>query len=87
MKFFLRLGLESHVFTATPNGIYFRAGPAAEIRYFDFASSAVRVVASIGAPGAGANDEGSAISPDGRWALYSRRENSGTNLMLVENFR
>jgi len=87
----------SRVFTATLDGIYFTAGVAAVstpfgplapmLRYFDFATSTVRVVATLpGLPshGTGAN---AAISPDGRWALYSRFEYSGTNLMLVENFR
>jgi Tol biopolymer transport system component/DNA-binding winged helix-turn-helix (wHTH) protein len=80
--------VRGRVFNATPNGIYFLAGPAAaELRYFDFASTAVRVVANVGTPGGSVNNGGPAISPDGRWALYSRNENSGTNLMLVENFR
>jgi Tol biopolymer transport system component/DNA-binding winged helix-turn-helix (wHTH) protein len=78
--------VRGRVFTATQKGIYFRAGPSFELRYFDFASNAVRVVANIGALESRPNDWGSAISPDWRWVLYSREENSGTNLMLVENF-
>jgi hypothetical protein len=28
-----------------------------------------------------------AVSPDGRWILYHRRDGSGASIMLVENFR
>ena len=28
-----------------------------------------------------------AVSPDGRWILYSQIERAGSELMLVENFR
>ncbi len=72
------------VFTPTEHGIYFPAGPeAAELRFLDFPSGAVRIVATLGTPGS-AN---AAVAPDGRWALYSRSEHASTNLILVENFR
>jgi Tol biopolymer transport system component/DNA-binding winged helix-turn-helix (wHTH) protein len=74
------------IFAPTERGVYFAGGPATTgLRFFDFASGSVRVVASVGAPLSGTS--GLEISPDGRWVLYSRPENAGTNLMLVENFR
>jgi hypothetical protein len=33
------------------------------------------------------NSANVAISPDGHWLLYPRREHSGSNLILVENFQ
>jgi hypothetical protein len=33
------------------------------------------------------NDTSLTMSPDGRWILYTQFDLSGSNLMLVENFR
>jgi Tol biopolymer transport system component len=73
------------IFTPTERGIYFAAGPVSdELRFFDFASGAVRTIAALETR----NSANAAISPDGRWAVYPRREQTGTtNLILVENFR
>jgi len=77
------------IFTPTERGIYFPAGPAAtELRFLDFGSGAIRTVAVLGAKDSANARIGSAvISPDGRWALYSRGEHVGTTLILAENFR
>jgi hypothetical protein len=52
-----------------------------ELRFFDLESQSTRVVnTSIGSPFV-------AVTTDGKWAVYSRNENSGSNLMVVENFK
>lgn len=72
------------VFTPVKSGIYLGGGPAGEqLRFLDFITGEIRVIADFG-PHGNANV---AISPDGHWALYSRREQSNTNLFLAENFR
>jgi hypothetical protein len=60
------------------------AGPTGtELRFLDFVTGGIRVIADFGRHG----NPNVAISSDGRWALYSRSEQSNTNLILVENFR
>lgn len=76
--------VRGRIFTPTERGIYFAGGPAAsELRFLDFRTGSVSVVASLNTP-----DGGNAfISPDGHSALFFRQERADTNLMLVENFR
>ena len=70
--------VRGRVFTPTERGIFFASGQvASELRFLDFASGAVRTIGP-GSP---------VISPDGNWALYEHNERTGTNLILVENFR
>jgi Tol biopolymer transport system component len=65
-----------------PNGIYFASGvPKAELRYFDFASGVVRLVAPL--PGLPDVD----VSPDERWVLYPQPKLSDANLMVAEKIR
>lgn len=75
---------KGRLFTVSERGIYFATGSpdmATDLRFLDFASKSVRTISAIG-------NWGSAIlSPDERWALYSREEVLNMNLMLVENFR
>jgi Tol biopolymer transport system component/DNA-binding winged helix-turn-helix (wHTH) protein len=70
-------------------GIYFakpkaRSGPA--IQFFNFATRQVTQVAVLekrliqGPPAL-------AISPDGRWLLYAQIDQSGSDVILLENFR
>jgi Tol biopolymer transport system component/predicted Ser/Thr protein kinase len=71
------------------DGIYFvdpDAKPQAAIEFFSFATSRVTQV--------GALDKspykwvaGLAVSPDGRWILYSQIDQIDNNIVLVENFR
>jgi Tol biopolymer transport system component len=72
-------------FTPTARGIFFAAGPLVDkLRFLDFADGAIRDVAALECTGcAGA----AVVSPDERWALYPRREHTGTTLMMVDNFR
>jgi Tol biopolymer transport system component/DNA-binding winged helix-turn-helix (wHTH) protein len=71
-------------FTPVEDGIYFAAGPrVTELRFLDFGTGQVKTIADLG-PRANAN---AAISPDRRWLVFPRTEESNTNLMLTENFR
>jgi serine/threonine protein kinase len=53
------------------------------IEFLSFATAKVKTVAPIsGPPG-----EGLSVSPDGRFILYTQKDEAGSDLMLVENFR
>ncbi len=71
------------LFTVTERGIYFSGGNPlrTDLRFFDFASKSIRVVSALG------DSQSAILSPDERWALYSRKEFLSMNLMLVENPR
>jgi len=66
-------------------GIYFVPGTAwgSSIEFLDFATNHTKRVASLGKPFAW----GLALSPDGQWILYGQKEQVGSELRLVENFR
>ncbi|MCC6862128.1 MAG: PD40 domain-containing protein [Bryobacterales bacterium] len=74
-------------FAVTEKGIYFIPGPDSEhrysVRFLDFAGGRSRPVLTLPA----APHPGLAVSPDGRTLLYTRLDRSGSDLMLVENFR
>jgi dipeptidyl aminopeptidase/acylaminoacyl peptidase len=75
-------GVRGRLFTVTEHGIYFNPGhPRFELRFFDFASNSIRVIAPLG--------EGldATVSSDERWAIHPRNSYLGTSLMVVENFR
>ena len=67
-------------------GVYFV--PAQEptagssIQFLSFATNRIRPVASFEKPLGG----GLAISPDGKWILYTQLDQAGSEVMLVENF-
>jgi serine/threonine protein kinase/Tol biopolymer transport system component len=70
----------------TEQGIWFiwpTAHSRAEGRYFDFATRKTNVAATINKP----VTIGLAMSPDGRYLLYNQIDHSGSELLLVENFR
>ena len=70
-------------------GIYFidpATKPRATLKLFSFTSRRVMQIAAIekkpypGVPGF-------AVSPDGRWILFTQLDQSGSDIMLVENFQ
>jgi Tol biopolymer transport system component/serine/threonine protein kinase len=68
------------------DGIFF-IGPRAQggglLQFFDYGRGAVRKVADI----SGRPRTGLCVSPDRRYALVTKYESLGSDLMLVENFR
>jgi len=73
-------------------GIYFIdfevPGDAARpVRFFDFQSRRVTEVGKVENTARWTNTPGFAISPDGRWLLYTSLESTDADLMLVDNFR
>jgi serine/threonine protein kinase len=72
-------------FAVVEKGIYYIEWLAGEacLRFFDFAAERSTTVA----PNLGAVEGALAATHDGRTILYTRRDSSGDDLMLVENFR
>jgi Tol biopolymer transport system component len=68
-------------------GIYFvpgqRTASDSSIQFLNLATNQTRRVANFGKPLEG----GLALSPDGRWILYTQIDQSDYELRLVENFR
>ncbi|HVN80596.1 MAG TPA: hypothetical protein VMW38_16485, partial [Terriglobia bacterium] len=70
------------------DGIYFvpRPGPATggySLRFFEFATRKTKTIAVLGCQ----FHFCLSVSPDRRWALYDQIDQSGGDLMLVENFK
>jgi Tol biopolymer transport system component/DNA-binding winged helix-turn-helix (wHTH) protein len=73
-------------FAMAQDGIFFVPGDAGgtpSIRFFNFRTGAITVVAPID----GSPSDGLSVSPDGRYLLYSQTDQQSSELMLVENFR
>jgi len=68
----------------TAAGIYFIAqAPAPRVRFYDFATRAVREIADL--PGAPAPYVGGiSVSKDGRYVLYSQIDETASDLVLVD---
>lgn len=68
-------------------GIYFipepPAGAKSSIQFLSFRTGKVKTVT----PSSGSSAEGLTVSPDGRSLLFSQRDEAGSDLLLVENFR
>ena len=83
-------GLSSYLNLAiVDKGIYFVPDSGSSIQFLDLRTNQIRRIASFERPvGSGdlGDDSGLAISPDGRWILYSRIDQGGAELRLVENF-
>jgi Tol biopolymer transport system component/tRNA A-37 threonylcarbamoyl transferase component Bud32 len=67
-------------------GVYFvpvqEPTAGSSIRFLSFATNRIRPVANLEKP----LGDGLAVSPDGKWILYTQLEQAGSELMLVENF-
>jgi Tol biopolymer transport system component/DNA-binding winged helix-turn-helix (wHTH) protein len=74
-------------FAVTPEGIYYGAPPhAGEERFihlFNFSTSESRPVVVAKRP----FHSGISVSPDSRYLLFDQYDESGSDLMMVENFR
>jgi len=73
--------------TVADRGIYFLVnGDKPKIEFFDFATRQVSDVWTMEKP-ALTSDGGLAVSPDGQWLLFTQLNNSGSDIMLVNDFR
>ena len=84
-------GLSSYLNLAiVGNGLYFvpqKSEAAMSIQFLGFETGQIKFVANFEKRlRSGSSTAGLAVSPDGRWILYSQVEQSGSELMLVENF-
>ena len=68
------------------HGIYL-IEPVRRIAYYRFATGAITPIAALAKEPPSVFNVGLALSPDGRWLLYSQLDRSGADIMLVENFR
>jgi eukaryotic-like serine/threonine-protein kinase len=85
-------GLSSYLNLAiVDNGIYFvpvrERGRGSSVKFLSFTTNQIKPVASFEKPLVFGSLGGLAVSPDGRWILYTQVEQAGSELMLVENFR
>lgn len=79
-------GVVMRAFAVVEKGVYFidRPSDEARLQFFDFAAARSTTIArNLGEVSNG----GLTVSPDGRTILYTRRDSSVDDLMLVENFR
>jgi Tol biopolymer transport system component len=79
--------LHRYNFAVTATGIYYDTvtlqDKPSSIEYLDFASGKVTTLYTLAKP----VDLGLAVSPDGRYLLFAQNDFSGSDLMVVENFR
>ena len=72
--------------TVTEQGIYFATAENPSrplIEFFSFATGKVTQIATLEKP----FSLGISVSPDGRWLIYTQLDQSGSDIMLMENFR
>jgi Tol biopolymer transport system component len=73
-------------------GIYFvdfevARNASRPVKFFNFQSRQTEDIGAIENSVSWTNTPGFAISPDGRWLLYTSLESTDADLMLIENFR
>ena len=79
------------VWALTGQGICFfdlsgSTGPA--LKFYNFATGKVTLLREFSKDTpVDTGDTALTVSPDGRWILYTQFDQSGSNLMLVENYR
>jgi Tol biopolymer transport system component len=79
------------IWALTGQGICFldfgRSAGAAALKFYNFATGKVTLLREFSKDTrVDADDTALTVSPDGRWILYTQFDQSGSNLMLVENF-
>jgi hypothetical protein len=67
------------------HGIYF-IEPGRRIAYYRFSTGTITPIVAL-AKDASPHNSGLALSPDGRWLLYTQMDRAGSDTMLIENFR
>jgi Tol biopolymer transport system component len=75
--------------TVVEQGIYFATAERPEqplIEFFSFATGRVTPVATL-QRGFDVGSSGLAVSPDGRWLIWSQVDHVGNDIMVMENFR
>jgi eukaryotic-like serine/threonine-protein kinase len=74
-------------FAPTAEGVYYGTPPkpdsTSSVRFLEFKSGRQRDIVALDKLA----DLGVAVSPDGKFLLFTKLDYSGTDLMLVENFR
>ena len=70
-------------FVVTEGGIYFTPASEPSVQFLDLASGATRTVAKLEKR----PDLGLALSPDGRYMLFTLVDFEGSDLMLAEGLR
>jgi hypothetical protein len=68
-------------YAPTATGVYF--SQPTTIHYLEFASRKIITVYTMSKPA----DLGFSLSPDHRYLLFAQNDFSGSDLMLVENFK
>ena len=73
--------------TVVEKGIYFLVnGDKPKIEFFDFVTRQTIEILTMEKP-ALTSDGGLAVSPDGQWLLFTQLDNSGSDIMMVSDFR
>jgi len=77
----------TYAFAVANKGIYFEQSHrdrGTSLQFLSFATGKVTTIGTIRRPVA---DLGLSVSPDERYLLYTQGDQTGSDLMLVENFR